>query len=52
MEEDNDASVENLGKQILKRYEIIKKVGKGAYGIVWRAQDRVTGHLVALKKVF
>ncbi|EAY10933.1 CMGC family protein kinase [Trichomonas vaginalis G3] len=52
MDDDNDSSIENLDKQILKRYEIIKKVGKGAYGIVWRAQDRVTGQLVALKKVF
>ena len=51
MEED-DESLMVIDKQILRRYEVIKKLGKGAYGIVWRAQDRLTGKLVALKKVF
>ena len=51
MELDDDA-IENIDPGVLKRYEIIKKIGKGAYGIVWRATDRVTGKLVALKKVF
>ena len=49
---DDDDSIAVIDKNILKRYEIIKKLGKGAYGIVWRAQDRTTGKLVALKKVF
>jgi len=25
---------------ILKRYDIIKKVGQGAYGIVWKVYDK------------
>lgn len=49
---DDDETLENIDVQVLRRYEIIKKVGKGAYGIVWRAKDRFTGKQVALKKVF
>ncbi|KAH0793849.1 CMGC family protein kinase [Histomonas meleagridis] len=50
--DDDDDGMDNLDKQILRRYEIIKKIGKGAYGIVWRALDRKTNQIVALKKVF
>lgn len=50
MEEGDDN--ETLDPQIQNRYEIIKKIGKGAYGVVFRAQDRETGQVVALKKVF
>ncbi|NXG59816.1 MK15 kinase, partial [Hemiprocne comata] len=34
------------------RYEIKRRLGKGAYGIVWRAIDRRTGEIVAIKKIF
>jgi mitogen-activated protein kinase 15 len=27
-------------------------LGKGAYGIVWKASDKKTGGVVAVKKVF
>eukprot|EP00300_Choanocystis_sp_HF-7_P017786 c19831_g1_i2.p1 GENE.c19831_g1_i2~~c19831_g1_i2.p1 ORF type:complete len:428 (+),score=88.95 c19831_g1_i2:41-1324(+) len=37
---------------VLKDYEIIKRIGKGAYGIVWKAVEKETGQIVALKKVF
>jgi mitogen-activated protein kinase 15 len=37
---------------ILRRYELQAQLGKGAYGIVWRAVDRRTKQLVALKKIF
>jgi len=45
-------SIEQLDKQILRRYEIVQQIGKGAYGIVWRAKDKITEQEVALKKVF
>ncbi|KDD76312.1 protein kinase [Helicosporidium sp. ATCC 50920] len=45
MTEDIDASV-------LKKYEIQQKLGKGAYGVVWRALDKRTKEVVALKKIF
>ena len=37
---------------ITKKYEIKKRLGKGAYGIVWKAIDRRTGEVVAIKKIF
>ncbi|OWF38077.1 serine/threonine-protein kinase C05D10.2 [Mizuhopecten yessoensis] len=37
---------------ISKKYEIKKRLGKGAYGIVWKAVDRRTGEVVAVKKIF
>ncbi|NWT61331.1 MK15 kinase, partial [Erythrocercus mccallii] len=37
---------------VCRRYEIKKRLGKGAYGIVWKAIDRKTGETVAVKKIF
>ncbi|KAF6773794.1 hypothetical protein AHF37_06301 [Paragonimus kellicotti] len=37
---------------VLKHYEIQKRLGKGAYGIVWRGKNKKTGGRVALKKIF
>nr|XP_006635985.1 PREDICTED: mitogen-activated protein kinase 15 [Lepisosteus oculatus] len=34
------------------KYEIKRRLGKGAYGIVWKAIDRKTGEIVAVKKIF
>lgn len=39
-------------EHILKNYELLEFKGKGAYGIVWKAIDRKTREVVALKKVF
>jgi len=33
------------------KYELLKQIGKGAMGVVWRAQDHVGDRLVALKFV-
>lgn len=43
---------EELDGQILKKYDIQQKLGKGAYGVVWKAVDRKTKEVVALKKIF
>jgi len=32
-------------------YERLSQVGEGTYGKVYKARDRTTGHLVALKKI-
>ena len=45
-------NVERVDKHILQRYEIVQKIGKGAYGVVWKAVDKVTHQIVALKKIF
>ena len=43
---------EELDKHILRKYEVVQKLGKGAYGIVWKATDKKSGDKVALKKIF
>lgn len=59
---------EEIEAHVLKKYEILQKlgksniysyafdpnccVGKGAYGIVWKAIDKKTKEIVALKKNF
>jgi mitogen-activated protein kinase 15 len=63
---------EDIDKHVLRKYEIVSKLGKGvikilslqrshvimaclvsqAYGIVWKAIDKKTREVVALKKVF
>lgn len=43
---------EEIESHILRKYEILQKLGKGAYGIVWKAIDKKTREVVALKKIF
>lgn len=33
------------------RYERLEKVGEGTYGIVYKAKDKETGNIIALKKI-
>ena len=35
----------------LSSFQKIEKIGEGTYGIVYKARDRKTGNLVALKKI-
>jgi len=43
---------EEIDKHVLRKYEIQQKLGKGAYGIVWKSVDKKTRDVVALKKIF
>lgn len=43
---------DDIEKHIIEKYEIIDKRGKGAYGVVWKAIQRKSNRVVALKKVF
>eukprot|EP00923_Selenidium_pygospionis_P034327 GHVN01059878.1.p5 GENE.GHVN01059878.1~~GHVN01059878.1.p5 ORF type:complete len:143 (-),score=18.44 GHVN01059878.1:1203-1631(-) len=43
---------EEIDKHVHKKYEVIQKLGKGAYGIVWKSSDKKTSETVALKKIF
>mmetsp|Transcript_7702 Transcript_7702/g.34908 ORF Transcript_7702/g.34908 Transcript_7702/m.34908 type:complete len:219 (-) Transcript_7702:1890-2546(-) len=43
---------EEIDKHVLRKYEIQQKLGKGAYGVVWKSVDKKTRDVVALKKIF
>uniref|UniRef100_A0A3P8Q727 Mitogen-activated protein kinase 15 n=1 Tax=Astatotilapia calliptera TaxID=8154 RepID=A0A3P8Q727_ASTCA len=46
------ANISDVEEHISLKYDIKKRLGKGAYGIVWKAVDRQTGEIVAVKKIF
>jgi cyclin-dependent kinase len=35
----------------MERYQKMEKIGEGTYGVVYKAKDRVTGEIVALKRI-
>lgn len=41
-----------IESHITKKYDVKKRLGKGAYGIVWKAIDKKTGEVLAVKKIF
>lgn len=43
---------EEVDRHVLRKYELVQKLGRGAYGIVWKAIDKKTREVVALKKCF
>ena len=47
---DNKIPIEEVPPDI-PDLELVRKIGSGAYGQVWLARNRVTGHLVAVKVV-
>ncbi|XP_026728410.1 extracellular signal-regulated kinase 2 [Trichoplusia ni] len=47
-----DKNMSEIDEHILNRFEIKKRLGKGAYGIVWKAVDKKTKDVVAIKKIF
>uniref|UniRef100_A0A8C1I925 Mitogen-activated protein kinase 15 n=1 Tax=Cyprinus carpio TaxID=7962 RepID=A0A8C1I925_CYPCA len=51
-QEIDDMNISEVEEHITLKYEIKRRLGKGAYGIVWKAVDRKTGETVAVKKIF
>ena len=49
MDQSNTSHIEN---HVLRRFNVVKKVGSGAYGHVWKVEDRNTKKTFALKKIF
>ncbi|VEV56838.1 mitogen-activated protein kinase 1, putative [Plasmodium vinckei vinckei] len=48
----NKNETDNIDEHVLKKYDIIKKIGKGAYGIVFKARCKKSRKIVAVKKIF
>ena len=47
-----EEKVDKVEDHIKKRFTLLKKVGQGAYGVVFKAIDKKTKEQVALKKLF
>jgi mitogen-activated protein kinase 15 len=43
---------DTIDGKILRCFEIVKKVGQGAYGQVWKVKDKKTASFCALKKIY
>lgn len=37
--------------QEIERYQRVSKIGEGTYGVVYKAKDKLTNEIVALKKI-
>ncbi|KAL0230902.1 hypothetical protein GEMRC1_010307 [Eukaryota sp. GEM-RC1] len=48
----SESTRDAIDPHVLRKYEILQQVGKGAYGYVWKVTDKKSGHLLALKKIF
>eukprot|EP01038_Epipyxis_sp_PR26KG_P010215 gene10215-13743_t len=43
---------EDIERHVIRKFEICQRLGKGAYGIVWKAIEKRTRSVIALKKCF
>lgn len=43
---------EEIERHVLRKFEIAQRLGKGAYGVVWKAVEKRSRAVVALKKCF
>jgi mitogen-activated protein kinase 15 len=43
---------EDIERHVVRKFEICQRLGKGAYGVVWKAVDKRTRNVIALKKCF
>lgn len=53
-EEQRSRSHDGVGErnaEVMDNFVKIEKIGEGTYGVVYKAKDKLTGRLVALKKI-
>jgi len=43
---------EEVETHVLRKYNLIKKIGSGAYGVVWKVTQPQSNSTFALKKIF
>jgi mitogen-activated protein kinase 15 len=43
---------EEVEKHVLTRYELCQRLGKGAFGIVWKVIEKKSRKIMALKKCY
>lgn len=43
--------MDNSGGSQVERYQRINKIGEGTYGVVFKARDKITNEIVAVKKI-
>lgn len=43
---------EDIERHVLRKFDICQRLGKGAYGVVWKAVDKRSRAVIALKKCF
>lgn len=48
----SNANSDKIEAHVLEKFEVIQKLGMGAYGVVWKALRKKDERLVAVKKVF
>lgn len=48
----SNANSDKIEPHVLEKFDIIQKLGMGAYGVVWKALRKKDERLVAVKKVF
>lgn len=48
----SSGSVEDVDKHVLRKYEVVQKLGKGAYAVVFKAINKKDKSVCALKKIF
>eukprot|EP00928_Gymnodinium_smaydae_P025845 TRINITY_DN20475_c0_g1_i1.p1 TRINITY_DN20475_c0_g1~~TRINITY_DN20475_c0_g1_i1.p1 ORF type:complete len:400 (+),score=73.55 TRINITY_DN20475_c0_g1_i1:82-1200(+) len=46
------AKLDEVDPAVAKQYRILQKLGRGAYGVVWKCKDIESGRIIALKKIF
>jgi len=46
-----DSDSERGNVEVMDNFVKIEKIGEGTYGVVYKARDKLTGKLVALKKI-